>query len=94
MIELCMIKAARKGAANAELARAFADIFTNRLRFVSAVNMRKKQRKDTEVSEAVRDSECLERAESVEDAAARVASYMLDCSEESGRKCSFLHVSL
>ena len=72
---------------NAGLARAFSDI-------LRAPNMRKKQRKDTEVSEAVRDSECLERAESVEDAAARVASYMLDCSEESGRKCSFLHVSL
>ncbi len=33
-----MIKAARKAAANAELARAFADIFTNRLRFVSAAH--------------------------------------------------------
>ena len=73
---MSMIKAARKAAANAELARAFADIFTNRLRFVSAVNMRKKPHKDTNVSAVGRDSECLERAESVEDATARVASYM------------------
>ena len=34
-----MIKAARKADANAELARAFADIFPNRLRFVSAAHM-------------------------------------------------------
>jgi len=33
-----MIKAARKAAAHAGLARAFADIFTNRLRFVSAAH--------------------------------------------------------
>ena len=35
-----MIKAARKAASNAELARAFADIFTNRLRFVIAPHIR------------------------------------------------------
>ena len=39
------IKAARKAGANAELARAFADIFTNRLRFVSAAHMSTEQRK-------------------------------------------------
>ena len=38
-----MIKAARKAAANAELAQAFADIFTNRLRFVSAAHMSTEQ---------------------------------------------------
>ena len=39
--------------------------------------MRKKPHKDTNVSAVGRDSECLERAESVEDATTRVASYML-----------------
>ena len=60
--------------------------------------MRKKPHKDTNVSAVGRDSECLERAESVEDATARVASYIHVCerevialkydysSEESGRK--------
>ena len=64
-----MQEAARKAAANAELARAFADIFR-------VPNMRKKPHKDTKVSAVGWDSECLERAESVEDATARVASYV------------------
>ena len=49
-----MIKAARKAAANAELARAFADIFTNRLRFVSATHMSTEQRKAAKASAAGR----------------------------------------
>ena len=63
-----MIIAARKAAEKAELARAFSDIFR-------APNMRKKPHKDTEVSAVGRDSECLERAENVEDAAAPAASF-------------------
>ena len=66
------IKAARKAGANAELARAFADIFTNRLRFVSATHMSTEQRKGAGRACRGAGCECVERCESAERAQQRV----------------------